>query len=58
MFILLWMLIRVINNIFSLYHYRRQFDNVKRIFKAVEELPGNITHNIKQLFNISEELAK
>ncbi|XP_013116037.2 acidic fibroblast growth factor intracellular-binding protein isoform X2 [Stomoxys calcitrans] len=37
---------------------RRQFDNVKRIFKAVEELPGNITNNIKQLFNIPEELAK
>ncbi|XP_037933656.1 acidic fibroblast growth factor intracellular-binding protein isoform X1 [Teleopsis dalmanni] len=37
---------------------RRQFDNVKRIFKIVEELPGNITNNIKQHFNISDELAK
>ena len=37
---------------------RRQFDNVKRIFKAVEELPGNITNNIKQLFYLPDELAK
>lgn len=37
---------------------RRQFDNVKRIFKAVEELPGNITNNIKQLFTLPDELAK
>lgn len=37
---------------------RRQFDNVKRIFKAVEELPGNITTNIKQLFMLSDTLAK
>lgn len=37
---------------------RRQFDNVKRVFKAVEELPGNLTNNIKQLFLLSDELAK
>lgn len=37
---------------------RRQFDNVKRIFKAVEEIPGNITNNIKLLFLLSDELAK
>ncbi|XP_055858541.1 acidic fibroblast growth factor intracellular-binding protein isoform X3 [Episyrphus balteatus] len=37
---------------------RRQFDNVKRIFKAVEELPGNITSNIKQQFMLSDTLAK
>uniref|UniRef100_A0ABK9MI44 Acidic fibroblast growth factor intracellular-binding protein n=1 Tax=Glossina morsitans morsitans TaxID=37546 RepID=A0ABK9MI44_GLOMM len=37
---------------------RRQFDNVKRIFKAVEELPGNLTNNIKQIFSLPDELAK
>ncbi|XP_030372910.1 acidic fibroblast growth factor intracellular-binding protein [Scaptodrosophila lebanonensis] len=37
---------------------RRQFDNVKRIFKAVEEIPGTLTNNIKQHFFISNELAK
>ncbi|CAD7081880.1 unnamed protein product [Hermetia illucens] len=37
---------------------RRQFDNVKRIFKAVEELPGNITNNIRQNFLLPEDLAK
>lgn len=36
----------------------RQFDNVKRIFKMVEDLPGNITSNIKQLFLISDVLAR
>lgn len=37
---------------------RRQFDNIKRIFKAVEELPGDISNNVKHLFSISDELAK
>lgn len=37
---------------------RRQFDNVKRIFKAVEEMPGNTATNIKQLFILSDELAQ
>lgn len=37
---------------------RRQFDNVKRIFKMVEELPGNIVPNILKHFLLSEELAK
>lgn len=37
---------------------RRQFDNVKRIFKAVEELPGPIVPNIQKSFLLSEELAK
>ncbi|EDW95273.2 acidic fibroblast growth factor intracellular-binding protein [Drosophila yakuba] len=37
---------------------RRQFDNVKRIFKAVEEMPGTLTNNIKQHFFISTDLAK
>ncbi|CAG9861639.1 unnamed protein product [Phyllotreta striolata] len=37
---------------------RRQFDNVKRIFKAVEELPGVTAENIKTLFYLSDELVK
>lgn len=37
---------------------RRQFDNVKRIFKCVEELPGNVTNNIKQNFLLPDELAR
>ncbi|XP_050099985.1 acidic fibroblast growth factor intracellular-binding protein [Anopheles aquasalis] len=37
---------------------RRQFDNVKRIFKAVEETQGNIAHNIRQQFILPEELAQ
>lgn len=37
---------------------RRQFDNVKRIFKCVEEMPGNVTNNIKQNFLLPEELAR
>ncbi|XP_017779544.1 PREDICTED: acidic fibroblast growth factor intracellular-binding protein [Nicrophorus vespilloides] len=36
---------------------RRQFDNVKRIYKTVEELPGSITQNIQKLFYLPEELA-
>jgi len=46
-------------NCFSIFFYkRRQFDNVKRIFKAVEEIPGNVTNNIKQNFLLSDELAR
>ncbi|CAH1104006.1 unnamed protein product [Psylliodes chrysocephalus] len=37
---------------------RRQFDNVKRIFKAVEELPGITTDNIKNIFYLPDELVK
>lgn len=37
---------------------RRQFDNVKRIFKSVEELPGSVTNNIKQSFLLPDELAR
>lgn len=37
---------------------RRQFDNVKRIFKCVEEMPGNVTNNIKQNFLLPDELAR
>lgn len=36
----------------------RQFDNVKRIFKCVEELPGSVTNNIKQNFMLPDELAR
>ncbi|GLV37045.1 hypothetical protein CBL_02123 [Carabus blaptoides fortunei] len=37
---------------------RRQFDNVKRIFKMVEELPGKIVPNIQRYYLLSEELAR
>lgn len=37
---------------------RRQFDNVKRIYKIVEEMPGNLTQNIKQQFALPEPLAR
>ncbi|KAL1502653.1 hypothetical protein ABEB36_007767 [Hypothenemus hampei] len=37
---------------------RRQFDNIKRVYKMVEEIPGSIVENIKNLFYLSDELAK
>ncbi|XP_057323494.1 acidic fibroblast growth factor intracellular-binding protein isoform X2 [Microplitis mediator] len=37
---------------------RRQYDNVKRIFKAVEDLPGSLVTNIKQHFLLPDDLAK
>lgn len=37
---------------------RRQFDNARRVFKAVEELPGNVVSNVRSLFLLSDELAK
>lgn len=37
---------------------RRQYDNVKRVFKIVEDLPGSLTTNIKQHFLLSDDLAK
>ncbi|XP_028172105.1 acidic fibroblast growth factor intracellular-binding protein-like [Ostrinia furnacalis] len=37
---------------------RRQFDNVRRVFKAVEEIPGNVVSNIRTTFLLSEPLAK
>lgn len=40
------------------YNLRRQFDNVKRIFKSVEEMQGSIIQNISSLFLLSEDLAK
>jgi len=36
---------------------RRQFDNIKRIFKAVEEVPGKFTTNIKSMFNLDAQLS-
>ncbi|KAG8236301.1 hypothetical protein J437_LFUL016448 [Ladona fulva] len=37
---------------------RRQFDNVKRIFKAVEEMQGSVVHNIQSNFLLSQPLAE
>ncbi|XP_025829126.1 acidic fibroblast growth factor intracellular-binding protein-like [Agrilus planipennis] len=37
---------------------RRQFDNIKRIFKSVEEMPGPIVQNIQKLFYLHEDLAR
>ncbi|XP_066257767.1 acidic fibroblast growth factor intracellular-binding protein isoform X1 [Euwallacea similis] len=37
---------------------RRQFDNIKRVYKTVEEIPGSIIENIRKSFYVSEELAK
>ncbi|XP_060534452.1 acidic fibroblast growth factor intracellular-binding protein [Cylas formicarius] len=37
---------------------RRQFDNIKRIYKTVDEMPGSIVENIKNCFYLPEELAK
>jgi Acidic fibroblast growth factor binding (FIBP). len=38
--------------------YRRQFDNVKRVFKVVEDMQGSVVHNIKTNFLLPEELAR
>ncbi|KAK9891719.1 hypothetical protein WA026_016515 [Henosepilachna vigintioctopunctata] len=37
---------------------RRQFDNVKRIFKITEETPGPLAQNIQNLFYLPEDLAR
>lgn len=37
---------------------RRQFDNIKRVFKAVEEMNGSLVENIKANFLLSHELAQ
>ncbi|XP_013394299.1 acidic fibroblast growth factor intracellular-binding protein [Lingula anatina] len=42
----------------SLKSCRRQFDNVKHVFKTVEDMMGSLVENIRTLFLISEELAK
>ncbi|CAF4956794.1 acidic fibroblast growth factor intracellular-binding protein [Pieris napi] len=36
---------------------RRQFDNVRRVFKAVEEMPGSVVANVRATFLLSERLA-
>jgi len=37
---------------------RRQYDNVKRIFKAIEEMAGDYVTNIRNQFGLSKELAE
>ncbi|XP_076318708.1 acidic fibroblast growth factor intracellular-binding protein [Tachypleus tridentatus] len=37
---------------------RRQFDNVKRVYKAVEETTGFLVQNIQAQFHLPEKLAK
>jgi len=37
---------------------RRQFDNVKRVFKSVEDLRGRLVHNIQSHFLLSDKLAR
>jgi len=37
---------------------RRQYDNVKRIFKTIEEMAGDYVTNIRHQFGLSRELAQ
>ncbi|XP_005106473.1 acidic fibroblast growth factor intracellular-binding protein [Aplysia californica] len=37
---------------------RRQFDNVKRVFKTVDELSGRLVDNIQSHYCLSQDLAK
>jgi hypothetical protein len=37
---------------------RRQFDNAKRVFKVVEEMPGLVVPNIIENFALDKDLAK
>ncbi|XP_076442471.1 acidic fibroblast growth factor intracellular-binding protein-like [Babylonia areolata] len=37
---------------------RRQFDNIKRVFKTVEEMKGYLVENIRTHFLLSETLAR
>lgn len=37
---------------------RRQYDNVKRIFKTIEEMAGDYVTNIRTQFGLSKELAE
>ena len=37
---------------------RRQFDNVKRVYKAVEEMNGSLIVNIQNQFLLPEQLAQ
>ncbi|PAA93946.1 hypothetical protein BOX15_Mlig005069g2, partial [Macrostomum lignano] len=45
-------------NSLALVSCRRQFDNLRRVFKAVEELKGSLVGNIRALFLLPEHLAK
>jgi len=42
----------------SLRSCRRQFDNIKRVHRAVEEMPGVFQYNIKNQFLLPEGLAE
>jgi len=35
-----------------------QFDNIKRVFKHVEELKGSLIENIKLAFQLSDDLSR
>ncbi|KAK3920862.1 Acidic fibroblast growth factor intracellular-binding protein [Frankliniella fusca] len=37
---------------------RRQFDNVKRVFKTVEEMQGSVVKNVAKLFLLPDPLAR
>lgn len=37
---------------------RRQFDNIRRVFKRVEEMQGKLVDNIRTCFRLSESLAQ
>eukprot|EP00911_Craspedida_sp_UC1_P001863 UC1_evm1s1427 len=42
----------------SLVSCRRQFDNLKRVFKAVEDVPGRLIDNISRAFALNGTLAE
>jgi len=37
---------------------RRQFDNIKRVFKTVEDMPGGYVANVMKTFSVSQSLAE
>lgn len=37
---------------------RRQFDNIKRVFKVIEEMPGNYVKNIETQFGLSRSASE
>jgi hypothetical protein len=37
---------------------RRQFDNMKRIYKAVEDMEGSMVESIRRLFLLPEPMAR
>lgn len=44
--------------ILSISLFKFQFDNVKQVFKTVEEMLGSLVDNIKTHFLLSDHLAK